>query len=116
MTMDELKYITREFSSKRDWDKFHNPKDLAIGVVTEGSELLELFRFKSLEEITDLMNDIKFREKIAEELSDVLYFVLRFADLYNFDLSSSFLDKMKKNDLKYPVEKSKGSNKKYNEL
>lgn len=116
MTLDELKKITRDFSKKRDWDKFHNPKDLSIGVVTEGSELLELFRFKSLDEINELMKDISFRGKIAEELSDVLYFILRFADMYNFDLASSFLDKMKKNDLRYPVEKSKGSNKKYNEL
>ncbi len=116
MNIQELKEIVRKFSRERDWDKFHNPKDLAIGVVTEGSELLELFRFKSEEEIKQIMNQDEFRKKVGEEISDVLYFILRFADLYGFDISMEFVEKMRKNATKYPIEKSKGNNKKYNEL
>lgn len=116
MNIQELKEIVRKFSQERDWDKFHNPKDLAIGVVTEGSELLELFRFKSEEEIKQIMNQDEFRKKVGEEISDVLYFILRFADLYGFDISMEFVEKMRKNATKYPIEKSKGNNKKYNEL
>jgi len=116
MNVQGLKEIVRKFSQERDWDKFHNPKDLAIGVVTEGSELLELFRFKGEEEIDQLMKQEEFRKKVGEEISDVLYFLLRFADLYGFDISMEFLEKMKKNAMKYPVEKSKGNNKKYDEL
>jgi len=93
MNVQSLKEIVRKFSQERDWDKFHNPKDLAIGVVTEGSELLELFRFKGEEEIDQLMKQEEFRKKVGEEISDVLYFLLRFADLYGFDISMEFLEK-----------------------
>lgn len=116
INLEDLKELVRKFSSERDWDKFHNPKDLAIGTVTEASELLELFRFKDLSEIEILMKDKTFRERISDEISDILYFILRFADLYGFDISLSFFMKMKKNGEKYPIERAKGSNKKYNEL
>lgn len=73
---DDLAAIVRQFCEERDWDQFHGPKDLAIGIITEASELLELFRFKSEEDVQQMMNDAKKREAIGEELADVLYFVL----------------------------------------
>lgn len=110
-----LKEIVREFCKERDWDQFHSPKELAIGISTEGSELLELFRFKSDEEVMQIVKETK-REQVAEELADVFYFVLRFAQKFDFDLVEEFHKKMKKNEQRYPVSKAKGTNKKYSEL
>lgn len=115
-TINELKGKVKKFCKERDWDQFHNPKDLAIGISTEASELLDIFRFKREGDIEDIMlNPIK-RQMIGEELADVLYFLLRFAQMNNFDLSFELEKKIKKNAVKYPVNKAKGSNKKYNEL
>ncbi|HEX4922676.1 MAG TPA: nucleotide pyrophosphohydrolase, partial [Bdellovibrionales bacterium] len=112
--LNELKEIVRKFCEERDWDQFHSPKELAIGVSTEGSELLELFRFKSDEEVMQIVEKTK-REQVGEELADVLYFVVRFAQKFGFDLTAEFHKKMAKNSAKYPVSKAKGSNKKYSE-
>ena len=114
-TVNELKCIVQEFCEARDWDQFHNPKDLAIGIATEASELLEIFRFKNNDESAQLMRNPKKRQIICEELSDTLYFILRFAQMNDIDLYSELKKKIEINNEKYPVEKTKGSNKKYNE-
>ena len=114
ITIEELKNVVKEFCEKRDWNQFHNPKELAIGISTEANELLQIFRFKSYEDMENIMNSKK-RIEVEEELADVLYFVLRFAQMNSIDLSSAVLNKVSKNDKKYPVEKAKGCNKKYNE-
>ncbi len=114
-TIKELKDKVRKFCEERDWDQFHNPKDLAIGVSTEASELLDIFRFKSDVDIKEIISNPNKREKIGEELADVLYFLLRFAQMNDFDLSEELDKKLEKNNQKYPIEKVKGSNKKYNE-
>jgi NTP pyrophosphatase (non-canonical NTP hydrolase) len=102
----------RRFCEERDWDRFHSPKDLAIGVVTEASELLEIFRFQTDEDMKVLLEDPKSREHIGQELADVLYFVLRFAQRYGFDLLAEFNAKMDRNVERYPVDTAKGSNRK----
>ena len=114
-TIEELKWIVKRFCDDRDWAQFHSPKDLAIGISTEASELLEIFRFKSEKEIIEILKGPR-RIKVSEELVDVLYFVLRFAEMNNIDLSEELGKKIGKNAEKYPVEKSKGSNKKYTEF
>ncbi len=114
--ISELKEETKKFCENRDWDQYHSPKDLAVAVITESSELLEIFRFKSDSECEEMLRDDFKRQNIADELSDVLYFLLRFAQRYNFDLTSEFLRKMRSNEEKYPVNKFKGSNKKYSEV
>jgi len=114
--VNELKSMVQRFCEERDWDQYHNAKDLAIGIITESSELLDIFRFKSTEEVDKLFNDKAKRDKIAEETSDIFYFLLRFAQMYKIDLSSELEKKLRQNNDKYPVSKSKGSNKKYNEL
>ena len=114
-TIKELKDKVQKFCEERDWDQFHNPKDLAIGVSTEASELLDIFRFKGEEDIKEIMSDFNRRQKVGDEIADVIYFLLRFAQLNGFDLSAELDRKLKKNNQKYPVEKAKGSNKKYNE-
>lgn len=104
----------RTFCEDRDWDQFHTPKDLAIGIVTEASELLDLFRFKNEEQIRAIL-DGAARERVEEEVADVLFFLLRFAQLYNMPLGQILTDKIRKNEAKYPVEVSRGSNLKYTE-
>lgn len=115
MVFDALKEDVKLFCAEREWDQFHGLKDLSIGLTTEASELLELFRFKSDAECEAVMSG-SGRQKAEDEIADVLFFVVRFAQKYNVDLTTAFQRKMEKNRAKYPVEKSRGSNKKYNEL
>lgn len=112
-TIEELKIAIKEFCEVRDWDQYHNAKDLAIGIITEASEVLEHFRFKSLDEVEELMKDPESKKAVSHELSDVLYFVFRLAQMYDIDISEAYHEKMQKNALHYPVEKSKGKNNKY---
>jgi len=114
-TIDELKLVVGRFSGERDWDQFHNGKDLAIGIVTESSELLQRFRFKTEAQVDDLFRHPDSREGINEEISDVLYFVLRMAQRYQIDLATELRKKIEKNERRYPIKKYKGSNKKYSE-
>ena len=109
--MSNLKETIKElidFRDKRDWAQFHNSKDLALAISIEASELLELFLWKSEEDV-----DI---EKLKEELADVLSFCLLLANKHNLDIDNIISEKIKKNNKKYPVSKSKGNAKKYNEL
>ena len=103
-TIAEAKEIVKRFCEERDWDRFHNPKDLAVGMVTEGSELLEIFRFKTPEECGELLSDPERLKDVQDELSDVFYFVLRFAQMNGIDLYSSLERKIEKNGAKYPAE------------
>lgn len=98
----------RRFNQERDWDQFHNGKDLAIGLSIEASELLEAFLWKVPEEVQ--------LDKVREELADVLNYAFQIADKYSLDIKKIMLDKIRRNAQKYPVEKAKGSAKKYNEL
>lgn len=100
------------FSRDRDWEQFHNPKDLALSLSLEASELLELFQWLDSDEAVK-----RNRDKMREELADVIVYALDFANALGFeDLNFLIMDKMKKNEAKYPLEKAKGSNKKYTEL
>lgn len=99
----EMKQWVQTFCEERRWDPYHGAKDLAIGLVTEASELLELFRFVPEGEVREMMGREKDRQKIADELADSLYFILRIAQLYNFDVAECLQAKLKKNALKYPV-------------
>jgi len=114
--IQELTGIVRQFCEERDWDQFHNPKDLAIGISTEANELLDLFRFKSEEDMREIFASTDKKIRVEEELADTLFFVLRFAQMNNIDLKKILEDKLAKNGQKYPVEKIKGKNLKYTEL
>ena len=98
----------RQFRDERDWKKFHNPKDLALALSIESSELLEVFLWKSPEEAE--------LTKVKEELADVFAYALLLADTYELDVQKIVLDKIELNKQKYPINKSKGSAKKYTEL
>ena len=112
----DLKNQVRIFCRDRDWDQFHNAKDLAIGIITESAELLEHFRFKSEKEVEEVFKNSDKKLEISEELADIFFFILRMSDKYDIDLSDVFIEKLRKNDIKYPVESSRGLNKKYSEL
>lgn len=111
-TLETLSLAVRSFCDERDWTRFHTPKELAIGMVTESSELLELFRFQDEDQMRAMLADPATRERIADELADVLNFLLRFADLYGFDLAGELMRKIEKNAERYPVATSRGSNRK----
>ncbi|MGE0021414.1 MAG: nucleotide pyrophosphohydrolase [Draconibacterium sp.] len=97
-----------QFRNERDWEQFHNSKDLALAINVEAAELLELFLWKTPEEVN--------KEKVKEELADVFAFAFLLAEKYNFDVKHIVLEKIKENGKKYPIEKSKGTAKKYNEI
>jgi NTP pyrophosphatase (non-canonical NTP hydrolase) len=105
---EDLKNILVEFRNERDWEQFHNPKDLALALSIEVSELNELFLWKKSEEA-----DV---EKIKDELADVFAYAILLAEKYNLDINEIVSNKVLKNAEKYPVDKAKGTSKKYNEL
>ena len=96
------------FNQERDWDQFHNPKDLAIALNIETSELLELFLWKRDENV-----DVS---KVKEELADIFAFAFNLANKFDLNVSEIIEEKLAKNAMKYPVDKAKGSDKKYTEL
>lgn len=104
----ELQTIISQFAKDRDWEQFHNAKDLALGLSIEAAELNQLFLWKTAEEV-----DV---DKLKEELADVLNYALLLASKMNLDVKQIVLDKIEKNAEKYPVDKAKGTAKKYNEL
>jgi NTP pyrophosphatase (non-canonical NTP hydrolase) len=109
--MSEMETITKallDFRNERDWEQFHNPKDLSLAISVEAGELLELFLWKSPEQAN--------KEKVKEELADIFAFAFLLAEKYGFDVKEIVLEKIKANGVKYPVEKAKGTAKKYNEL
>ncbi len=112
----KLQERIKNFCDERDWDQYHNAKALAIGLITEAGELLDIFRFKSAEEVDQMFKNPEKRTKISEELADSLYFILRLAERYNIDLVKEVNKKIMKNETKYPIAKAKGSNKKYTEF
>jgi NTP pyrophosphatase (non-canonical NTP hydrolase) len=112
--MNDLELLIEELKKFRDarhWDQFHNSKDLALAISIEAAELNELFLWKTTEEAEKVD-----REKLKEELADVFAFSLLLAGKHGFDVKEIVLEKIKKNNERYPVEKSKGTAKKYNEL
>jgi len=98
----------KQFAGERDWDKFHNPKDLALALSIEAAELNELFLWKKPEDADPT--------KVKEELADIFAYALQLAAKYNLDINQIVLEKIEKNSIKYPIDKAKGNAKKYNEL
>jgi NTP pyrophosphatase (non-canonical NTP hydrolase) len=106
--MDQVIQRLRQFRDDRDWKQFHSPKDLAMALSIEAGELLEAFLWKAPEAADT--------EKVKEELADVLAYALLLSDAYGFDVQKIVLEKIERNEAKYPVDKAKGSAKKYTEL
>ncbi len=111
MTFEESCEIVRQFRRDRDWDQFHTPKDLAISISLEAAELLEHFQWTR----GDVEGDGK-RDEMLEELADIMVYCIHLADRLGADIPDVIAAKMAKNAEKYPVEKSRGSAAKYDEL
>ncbi|MEM2172962.1 MAG: nucleotide pyrophosphohydrolase [Thermoproteota archaeon] len=105
VTLHELKLLIKDFITKRGWEKYHNPKDLAESVCIEAAELLEIFQWSTVEEALSWKSDVSKMESIQEELADVLIYCLSMANTLGIDLSESVFKKLKKNEEKYPAEK-----------
>lgn len=112
--MDKYKEVCElldKFNKDRDWDQFHDSKNLALALFLEAGELNELFLWKKDSEAENINID-----KLKEELADVLCYAVMLADKHHLDIFDIMLDKIKVNEKKYPAEKAKGTAKKYNEL
>ena len=106
--LEELKTIIHDFTVERDWDQFHNGKDLAMALSIEANELLEAFLWKDADKVKV--------DKVKEELADVFNYAFLIAEKYNRNVREIILQKLQKNAEKYPVEKAKGNAKKYTEF
>ncbi len=111
MPISALKKEVALFRDERNWKQFHTPKELAISISREASELLEVFQWEEVD-----LKDPKKLAKVREELADVAVNTLNFSDVIGIDLSEAVLEKLARNREKYPVEKAKGKAGKYNEL
>jgi dCTP diphosphatase len=114
VNIDDLTKRIIAFRDARDWKQFHNAKDVALSLVLEAGEVMEHFQWKNQEEIGKYVETNK--DDIGEELADVLYWVLLMSHDLNIDVFEALGKKIKKNEDKYPIEKSKGSHKKYNQF
>ena len=110
-TVDSLKQAVKKFVEEREWQQFHSPKNLSMAIAIEAAELMEEFRFMSSSESVEIVRDHK--EKIAQEIADIVIASLSFCNIYGIDLSTSIEKKLNHNAKKYPLDKAKGSNKKY---
>lgn len=106
-SLNELKLIIEKFNKERDWDQFHSPSNLAKSICIEASELLECFQWN---------NDEYNIDNVREELADVLNYCIQLAIVLDLDIKEIILEKLKKTEQKYPVEKCKGKSTKYNKL
>ena len=106
--LEDLRKAIVQFTQERDWDQFHNGKDLALALSIEAAELNEAFLWKDAKDVN--------LEKVKEELADVFNYAILIADKYDLDIKQIVLDKLRRNAEKYPVDKAYGSAKKYNEL
>jgi NTP pyrophosphatase (non-canonical NTP hydrolase) len=111
--LEELKERVRAFVAERDWERFHSPKNLAMALSVEASELVELFQWLSEAESTAL--DASQRRRVAEELADVLWFLVRLSDRLDIDLLEAAERKLAANAEKYPADRVRGTAKKYND-
>jgi dCTP diphosphatase len=111
--LDELRVRLRAFAQARDWDQFHSPKNLAMALIVEAAELVEHFQWLTAEESAAPPADKK--ASIADELADVLVYVVRIADRLDIDLLAAVAAKMARNEAKYPADRVRGSARKYTE-
>ena len=106
--LNALKEEIKQFNLERDWDQFHNPKDLLVALVSEVGELADCYRWLSKEELSRIHTVPEKKKKVEEEMADIATFLLILAYKTDIDLAKAIRDKLEKNKKKYPIEKSKG--------
>ena len=115
MNIDEIQKRLDKFAKDRDWEQFHNPKNLAMALSVEVAELVEIFQWSNSGGL-DEIKDEKIRKKIEEEIADIFIYLIKISGKLNLDLMKIIYEKIEKNEQKYPVDKSRGSSKKYSDL
>jgi NTP pyrophosphatase (non-canonical NTP hydrolase) len=115
LEIDKIQKSLRVFAAERDWDQFHNPKNLASALIVEAAELLEIFQWLDADQAEAVLEVGPTHDKVAQELADVMIYCLRLADKLHIDLPRAIDDKIAENAAKYPVDLSKGSATKYSE-
>ena len=115
-TVGELKLAIDKFVTDRDWHQFHDPKSLAMAVATEVGELMEHFRWATGEESFRIAKDAPTASAVASEFADVMILALELAMVCEIDVASTIAVKLEHNAQRYPINKAKGSNKKYDQL
>jgi len=113
-SLAEIRDRLRRFAAERDWEQYHSPKNLSMALIAEAGELVEHFQWLTEEQSKSLPEAQK--AKVKDEIADVFIYLVRLADKLDVDLFASACDKIARNAQKYPVEKARGSNKKYTEL
>lgn len=114
MLNEQVLAAVLEFRRKRDWEQFHKPKELAAAITVEASELLEIFQWKSHDEVARLLES-PARVRVEDEIADVVMLLSYLCHDLGLDVNAAVLAKLKKNDAKYPIEKSYGNARKYDE-
>ena len=115
MDLNQIQVDLAKFARDRDWDQFHSVRNLSLALMGEVGELAELLQWIDDNDVSKFL-DSGGHDRLGEELADILFYLVRLADVAGIDLSSAVKTKLKENSVKYPVEKSKGNAKKYNEL
>lgn len=106
--INELKKSVKKFIVERGWEKYHKPKDIAEAICIEAAELLELFQWRTHEEISELLKNSEYIGKISEEIADISIYILSLTNILGIDLSKNIIEKIRKNEGKYPIEKYYG--------
>ena len=115
-SISKLRQLAQDFVDERDWNKYHNPKDLAISIAIEAAELMELFQWMGQIEMEKMAKDDDNLLRIREELADVMILCLNMGNTLGIDLSQAIVEKIEKNKAKYPAELVKGNYRKYTQL
>ena len=113
---ESLSRLVTEFRDERDWQQYHNPKDLAISLSLEAAELLELFQWKSSASVESMLDDREYRSRISHELADIMIYAVFLSERLNIDLYEACVQKIAMNRAKYPIDKAYGKSTKYDEL
>jgi dCTP diphosphatase len=114
--LDEMRHRIRTFAAEREWDQFHDPKNLVMALGGEVGELTELFQWLSTQESVRAMEDAGRAEAVRDELADILYYLIRLSDVLDVDLPTALQSKLAKNEKKYPIQGSRGNARKYTDL
>ena len=113
MNIEKINNEIIKFVEERDWEKFHSPKNISMALSVEASELLEIFQWDDNKQLDEKINKKQFKERVSDEVADVLLYLLRFSEIANLDLEKICLKKIRKNAKKYPIKLSKGKSTKY---
>ncbi len=114
MNLSEIRKRLAQFAQARNWDQFHNPKNLSMALAAEAAELLEIFQWLTDEQSKNIVNDEKEMALVKEEIADVFIYLVRLSDKLDIDIEKAVEEKIKLNEKKYPVELAKGNATKYN--